>query len=379
MRKNKLLIALLLAGATCLGIGAFAGCSNNNNNSSDIDDPNVPLAPGAEQTETCEHDHYTPVEAVEVTCETNGNIAYWYCEDCGKYYSDANAKDEITLSDTMVWTDKTNPAHNYGELIKGEAETCEKYGSIAHYHCDICKKDFNEDKEEVADINIAPAGHNYGELIVKVAATCETAGTVAHYHCDDCNGDFDAEYNKLTDIAIAIDANTHKGEHHEYTAPSCTAEGNVEYWACEHGNYDAEGNKIEDVKIEKAAHTSDGNLVIGHEATCETAGKKTYSYCENCGNYVTTDGEVLGATAEEAEANAVVAAHGHTAGTKHEAVDATCTAKGNIEYYECEHCNNYVDEEGNKLSNVETDRIVHKEGETSYDAETGEYTCPCNS
>ncbi len=42
------------------------------------------------------------VEAVEATTESEGNIEYWYCEDCGKYFGDANGENEIDLADTVV-------------------------------------------------------------------------------------------------------------------------------------------------------------------------------------------------------------------------------------------------------------------------------------
>ena len=31
----------------------------------------------------------------------DGNIEYWYCEDCNKYYSDSAADKEITKADTV--------------------------------------------------------------------------------------------------------------------------------------------------------------------------------------------------------------------------------------------------------------------------------------
>lgn len=42
------------------------------------------------------------VEAVEPTATKEGNIAYWYCPDCGKYYKDAGLTDEISKSDTVI-------------------------------------------------------------------------------------------------------------------------------------------------------------------------------------------------------------------------------------------------------------------------------------
>ena len=43
---------------------------------------------------------YIPAKAA--TKEAEGNIEYWCCEDCGKYYSDADATKEITKNDTVT-------------------------------------------------------------------------------------------------------------------------------------------------------------------------------------------------------------------------------------------------------------------------------------
>ncbi len=41
-------------------------------------------------------------EAKAATVETEGNIEYWHCEECGKYFADANGENEIALADTVV-------------------------------------------------------------------------------------------------------------------------------------------------------------------------------------------------------------------------------------------------------------------------------------
>ena len=49
--------------------------------------------------------HRTPLThyaAVEPHLRTDGNIEYWVCERCGKYFSDSEAKHEITYEDTIV-------------------------------------------------------------------------------------------------------------------------------------------------------------------------------------------------------------------------------------------------------------------------------------
>lgn len=42
------------------------------------------------------------VEAKAATTSEEGNIEYWYCEACGKYYSDAGTKNEITQAETVI-------------------------------------------------------------------------------------------------------------------------------------------------------------------------------------------------------------------------------------------------------------------------------------
>ena len=48
------------------------------------------------------HTHQaTAVAAVEPTCTQPGNIAYWYCTECGKYFADEACTQEITQEDTV--------------------------------------------------------------------------------------------------------------------------------------------------------------------------------------------------------------------------------------------------------------------------------------
>lgn len=44
----------------------------------------------------------TKVDGVAATASSVGNITYYYCADCGKYYTDANGENEITLADTVL-------------------------------------------------------------------------------------------------------------------------------------------------------------------------------------------------------------------------------------------------------------------------------------
>ncbi|WP_072683916.1 InlB B-repeat-containing protein [Holdemania sp. Marseille-P2844] len=48
------------------------------------------------------HTDLKHIKAKAATKNAEGNIEYWYCEDCGKYFSDADAKNEITKAATVI-------------------------------------------------------------------------------------------------------------------------------------------------------------------------------------------------------------------------------------------------------------------------------------
>ena len=47
-------------------------------------------------------DYLTHVDRVEPTTEAEGNIEYWYCSFCNKYYADAEGTQEISAEDTVL-------------------------------------------------------------------------------------------------------------------------------------------------------------------------------------------------------------------------------------------------------------------------------------
>ena len=74
-------------------------------------------------------------------------------------------------------------------------------------------------------------------------------------------------------------------------------------------------------------------------ATCTEDGNKEYWTCEHCGKYfLSDDTNPETATAVELSETVIPASHKLT---KVEAKAATCTEKGNKEYWTCEHCKKY--------------------------------------
>ena len=80
------------------------------------------------------HTHnLTKTEAKAATCTESGNIEYWTCSKCGKYYSDANAAKEITKSGTVI----SAKGHSWSDWTVTKKATCTENGSRAGT-CAVC-------------------------------------------------------------------------------------------------------------------------------------------------------------------------------------------------------------------------------------------------
>ena len=80
----------------------------------------------------CGHDNIVSKEYKAPTCETDGNIAYWYCPDCGRYFSDENLQNEIAEADTILKA----PGHDFKWIVDKEATETES--GLMHQECTVC-------------------------------------------------------------------------------------------------------------------------------------------------------------------------------------------------------------------------------------------------
>ncbi len=69
----------------------------------------------------------------------------------------------------------SNHTHDYGELIPSVRATCEEDGHIAYYYCEECEKYFNESKQEVDNILIEATGHIFNGTV------CTLCGSSCNY------------------------------------------------------------------------------------------------------------------------------------------------------------------------------------------------------
>lgn len=72
------------------------------------------------------HDHQLiEVEAKAPTCTDDGNIAYWYCDGCGRYYRDAAGADEITEEQAIDPATGHAPAATWSSDEHGHWHACD--------------------------------------------------------------------------------------------------------------------------------------------------------------------------------------------------------------------------------------------------------------
>lgn len=90
------------------------------------------------------HTDLKHTSAKAATDNAEGNIEYWHCADCGKYYSDAQATKEISFADTIVA--KQPCSHANLTHMDAKAATAESTGNIEYWYCEKCGKYYSDAK-----------------------------------------------------------------------------------------------------------------------------------------------------------------------------------------------------------------------------------------
>ena len=312
-----------------------------------------------------EHRHsMTKIAAVEATCTEPGSIACYRCTGCGKTYSDAAGKNEITQSDITIPA-KGHAAEEFWTSVETvKKSTCTETGiEKLELLCKNCETVL-ETREEV----IPALGHTWGEWVVTRPATETEEGAESRtcYH--------DSTHTETR----VIPKLEHK--HHPVAvaekAATCTEAGNIAYWRCSGCGLlfrDAAGTK--QIEAEETVITPMGHSAkeiweegeITRAATCtEPGSRKLTLHCQICKEVLSTrDGVVpaLGhdwdawtvteAATEEAEGvetrscvrdgshteTRAIPKLAHTHRLKAEAaVEPTCTEEGVRAYWICEGC-----------------------------------------
>ena len=294
--------------------------------------------------------HLTKVNEKNATCNKEGNVLYYTCE-CGKWYYDQEAKEEITNHNDVI---KAKIAHSYG----GE------WTKDANYHWKICSVCGEEDKQD----------HTWdaGEVITEPT---ETETGLVKYTCTTCGETKEEEIKALGHICA-----NHLTKVEE-KAPTCEEEGNIHYYICECGKWYYDQKAKEEIMN----HNDVVKAQIAHSYGDEWEKDEEYHWraCSACGKtddltkqeHIWDAGEVIteptetepglmkhtcttcGETKEEE-----IKALGHICAnhlTKVEEKAPTCEEEGNIRYYICECGKWYYDQDAKKEITNHNDVVVY--------------------
>ena len=166
-------------------------------------------------------------EVKDPTCTEDGNIEYWYCENCDKYFSDENAKEEIELENTVLKA----TGHNWGEpewSWSEDGKTC----TVTF----TCEND--ETHKETPQVSVTSE--------VKTPATCTETGVTTYTATVEFNGKTYTDTKDVADLA----ATGHELKKTDAKEATCTEDGNIEYWFCETcGKYFSNENAETEIQL----------------------------------------------------------------------------------------------------------------------------------
>ena len=236
---------------------------------SDTKETSLPVDENAHKISHHDHTHET--------CQKEGNIEYYTCDLCHKYFSDSNGEHEINSEDTII-----PMAHHYIEVISMEylasQATCDQDASY-YKSCEYC----HEKSSETFSAPNTKLPHSLSK-VEATTATCEQEGNIEYYICSNCNKYFSDENgeHELT-YEQTKTPKAHVLTHHEGNPATCSSAGTIEYYTCDVCNKyfldSAANNEISqaDIVDPQKDHEFDGNL---HCIYCDESLKDLYSMDE---------------------------------------------------------------------------------------------------
>ncbi len=340
-------VAAVPATHTANGNIEYYYCADCNANFTDRS-PEADEIPAGEEVMLAQgHVRAEKVAAVPVTHTANGNIEYYYCADCNANFTDRSPEaDKIPEGEEVM----LSSGHIRAEKVEAKAATHTENGNIEYWYCADCNANFTG---RVAEAELIPAGeevilaqgHVRAELVAAVPATHTENGNIEYYYCVTCNANFTDRSPEADEIPAGEEVMLAQGhiraEKVAAVPATHTENGNIEYYYCAecNANFTDRSPEADEIPEGEEVMLAQGHVraekVEAVAATHTENGNIEYWYCADCDKYF----EGRAAEAEEIPAEAIVIlAQGHIRAEKVEGTPATHTTNGVREYYYCADC-----------------------------------------
>lgn len=189
----------------------------------------------------CDEHTLIKTEASAASCAKEGNVEYYYCIDCERYYLDEAGTMETTLEACTILKLTT---HGNIVLVEARDASCCEKGCIEHWACDICGQAFVDEagtvKLDNSAVELAIDASKHTNLVHHdaVAATCCEQGTIEYWYCDGCDQYFTDAAGTESISKLKLDVDKDKTNHTNLVyyppkATSCKEAGNIPYYYCD--------------------------------------------------------------------------------------------------------------------------------------------------
>lgn len=260
---------------------------------------------------TCEHkktEHYPNTDG---TCDPH--IEYWYCKDCGSYFTDEDCKNEIKKAKLDNGLTKDETKHTDLEHFPSKAATCTEKGNIEYWYCSGCDNYYSDAagtvKTTSAKVSTSKNDHDYYWVADEVAGV---------------------HYQKCRVCGTTTGTSSHSGG-----TASCKAQAKCAKCGASYGELDPNTHVNFEIRNEV-------------KATETTQGYTGDKYCKDCGAFI-----------EKGSYYSAQCAGGCKDIELVKGTPKTCTEDGTIDYYRCKKCGNmYKDERASIL--ITKDDLVDK-------------------
>ncbi len=292
--------------------------------------------------------------------------------------------DNITHVDTNAFFDCTNLRSVY---IANASTVIEK--KAFGYNSDGTKQDIliMGHKGSTAETYSAENGfsfHNIKDPLTFHAEskpTCTSDGNYQYWHCEVCGRDFcNAEGSSVVWGNLIISKFGHNLTYYEGKSATCTQSGNQSYYHCETcGKNFSDWNGETEISEKDIVIPAPGHQMEYHgknEPNCINVGMKAYYYCTRCSQYF-LDQEGTQAVAES-DLILPTEPQNHTMRYM-EGYEATCTNEGRKSYYICDYCQQrFFDEKGTEKVTEDSELIIPVTNEHILELEQG-YPAECQN